>query len=220
MSAILVVDDEKNIRLTLERCLKGAGHETDLAVSGEHALTKVEEKEFDLILLDIKLPDIDGIEVLRRLRRRRPDQAVVMITAYGSVETAVEALKVGAVDYLQKPFTPEEITNTVSAVLGRREMAAQKAAEDFGNLIGEAKTHLGARDLTKAQLCLKQAVSISPTSAEAHNLLGIAAELEGDRPEALRMYRTSIALEPSYQPALANLERATKLQYRPPTLEF
>jgi len=220
VTAVLVVDDEKNIRLTLEQCLTQAGYEVDLAVSGEHALGKVEERSFDLVLLDIKLPDVDGLEVLRRIRRHRPGQAVVMMTAYGSVETAVEALKVGALDYLQKPFTPEEIRNTVGAVLGRQAVTEQQAAEDFANLIAQAKTCLSKRNLAAAFSFLRRAVSINSNDAEAHNLLGLAAELQGDRPEALRMYRTALALQPTHRPALANLERMTKIQYEPPALDF
>lgn len=220
MTAVLVVDDEKNIRLTLEQCLSQAGYEVEVAVSGEHALQKIQERGYDLVLLDIKLPDLDGLEVLRRLKRHRPDQTVVMITAYGSVETAVEALKVGAVDYLQKPFTPEEIRNTVSSILGRQSLAAEKVAEEFADLIGRAKTALSQHDPDTALAYLRRAVSIDPRSAEAHDLLGLAAEIRGDRAEALRMYRTALALEPSYRPSLANLERATKIQYEPPALDF
>ena len=94
---VLVVDDEKNIRLTLSQTLESLGLETDTAVNGEEALDKLKMKEFGLILLDLKMPGMDGMEVLRQLRKIRPDIRVIIITAYGTVESAVEAMKLGAV---------------------------------------------------------------------------------------------------------------------------
>jgi DNA-binding NtrC family response regulator len=88
----LIVDDEKNIRLTLSQALQVLQVETDSAANGEEALAKLKEKEFGLILLDLKMPGMDGMEVLRRVREIRPDIRVIIITAYGTVESAVEAL--------------------------------------------------------------------------------------------------------------------------------
>ena len=92
---VLVVDDEKNIRLTLSQTLESLGLETDTAVNGEEALGKLKKKEFGLILLDLKVPGMDGMAVLRQLREIRPDIRVIIITAYGTVESAVEAMKIG-----------------------------------------------------------------------------------------------------------------------------
>src|SRR4030042_5052942 len=92
---ILIVDDEKNIRLTLSQSLEALGSESDTAANGEEALAKLKEKEFGLILLDIKMPGMDGKEVLRQVRKIRPDIRVIMITAYGTIESAGEAMKLG-----------------------------------------------------------------------------------------------------------------------------
>jgi DNA-binding response OmpR family regulator len=213
---VLIVDDEKNIRVTLQQCLVEAGYETDVAVGGEHALEKAEHQTYDLILLDIKLPDLDGLEVLRRIKRRAPEQDVVMITAYGSVETAVQAMKVGAIDYLQKPFTPEEIRNVVSSVLGRRTITAEDADQSFRASIELAKACITRHRLDQAVPHLRRAMALDPESPEPFNLLGMVQELEGEVVEALKMYRAALAVDPTYQPAQDNLSRATNLNYVPP----
>ena len=114
---ILIVDDEKNIRLTLSRSLEVLGVETDSAEDGKEALVKLREKEFGLILLDIRMPGVDGMEVLRRVRESRPDIRIIILTAYGTIELAVEAMKLGAVDFIQKPFVPEQIRGRVAKVI-------------------------------------------------------------------------------------------------------
>jgi CheY-like chemotaxis protein len=116
---ILIVDDEKNIRLTLSRSLEVLGVETDSAEDGREALVKLREKEFGLILLDLRMPGVDGMEVLRRVRESRPDIRIIILTAYGTIELAVEAMKLGAVDFIQKPIVPEQLRERVTRVLDR-----------------------------------------------------------------------------------------------------
>ena len=118
--SVLVVDDEKNIRVTLRESLKSLGFDVDTAINGEEALELAARRTYELILLDLKMPGMDGMEVFRQLRERSPSTAVVLVTAHGSVEAAVEAMKLGAVDFLQKPFAPQEIRDVVTHVLQRR----------------------------------------------------------------------------------------------------
>lgn len=106
---ILIVDDEKNIRLTLSHALEPLGIETKTAANDEEALAMLERGEFDLMLLDLKMPGMGGMEVLQRVREIRPEIRVIIITAFGTIESAVEAMKLGAVEFLQKPFAPKEI---------------------------------------------------------------------------------------------------------------
>lgn len=216
MAKILVVDDERFIRVTIEQCLDEAGHEVDLAVNGEHALEKASEAEHDLILLDMKLPDIDGLEVLRRIKKRTPDQAIVIITAYGTVATAVEAMKLGAIDYLQKPFTPEEIRHAVETVLSRATITESEAKDSFVNSVEFAKGCISARHVAEAVPHLKRAIALDPHNPEPYNLMGLVEEIRGELLEALKMYRAALAVDPSYRPAIDNLERATDWRYRPP----
>jgi len=123
---ILIVDDEKNIRLTLSRSLEVLGVETDSAEDGKEALVKLREKEFGLILLDIRMPGVDGMEVLRQVRENRPDIRIIVLTAYGTIELAVEAMKLGAVDFIQKPFVPEQIRERVARVMRREKIRQSK----------------------------------------------------------------------------------------------
>jgi DNA-binding NtrC family response regulator len=106
---ILVVEDEKIHRITLSDLLKKEGHDVVAAADGDSALTQVREGAFDLVLSDLRLPGADGLEVLRESKSRAPDTVVIMMTAYGTVDTAVEALKLGAYDYLVKPFAPDKL---------------------------------------------------------------------------------------------------------------
>mgnify|MGYP006276311503 CR=1 FL=1 len=107
--SILVVDDEEAMRESLAAWLKKEGYWVDLAGSAEEALKKLSRHSFSLILLDIKMPGMDGLELLAKIKASDPRIMVVMITAYGSIESAVEAMKNGASDYLLKPFDPEEL---------------------------------------------------------------------------------------------------------------
>jgi DNA-binding response OmpR family regulator len=120
-SKLLVVDDEKNIRLTIAQSLEKLELEVDGAVNGEEALQKLKQDDYRLVLLDLKLPGMDGVEVLRRLRGFNQKIKVLIITAHGTVENAVEAMKLGAVDFIQKPFTPNEIRGFVNKALARSE---------------------------------------------------------------------------------------------------
>ncbi len=114
---ILIVDDELILRESLAAWLERDGHDVDTAVSGEQALEKVKTTRFDILLVDIKMEGISGLEVLRHMSVNDPEVAVVMITAYGSISTAIEAMKNGAQDYLLKPFDPEELGVMIEKIL-------------------------------------------------------------------------------------------------------
>jgi DNA-binding response OmpR family regulator len=210
---ILIVDDEKNIRLTLSQALETLGAEIDTAANGEEALTKLKEEEFGLILLDIRMPGMDGMEVLRRVRDIRPDIRIIMITAYGTIESAVEAMKLGAVDFLQKPFDPEEIRELVSRVMDRDKLDERKVV-DYASYLELAKKCIGDRHFDAALEHVRKAVFIDPGRPEAFNLLGGLMEIQGDRAEAQKNYRAALSLDPSYEPAIQNLHRSTTGKWR------
>ena len=112
MKKILVIDDEPIVRTSCIRSLSPEGYEVKLASSGKEALELLENEPFNLVLLDLKMPDMDGIEVLKKIKDTWPDTKVVMITGYSTVETAVKTLKLGAFSYLEKPFTPDTLLET------------------------------------------------------------------------------------------------------------
>ncbi|MCC6526390.1 MAG: sigma-54-dependent Fis family transcriptional regulator [Polyangiaceae bacterium] len=119
---ILVVDDELSIRDSLFHWFKKDGFRVAQAESAAAALQKFQEEPWDLVLLDIKMPGMDGLELQRRLRQVAPDAVVIMITAYGSIETAIEALKAGAFDYLTKPVDPDDLGRVVQKALAHRRL--------------------------------------------------------------------------------------------------
>jgi len=120
-AAILVVDDEPSVRDSLEHWFRRDGYRAGSAADAEEALRLLERESWDVVLLDIKMPGMDGLEAQRRIHQVDPELAVIMITAYASVESAVEALKNGAFDYITKPVDPDELSHTVRrAVESRR----------------------------------------------------------------------------------------------------
>ena len=209
--SVLVVDDEKNIRLTVAQSLKPLRLEVETASGGEEALGKLEEKSYDLVLLDLKMPGIDGIEVLKRAKRTKTGaKRVVIITAHGTIDTAIEAMKLGAVDYIQKPFSPKEIRDIVMQVLSTENLAGEEIY-DYQNLLEVTKKSITEKNYQAAVGYARKAISRDPSKPEAFNLLGAAAELVGDKKNALKYYRTAAAIGPSFELALKNLERITNV---------
>ncbi len=120
-AAVLVVDDEFSVRDSLMHWFKRDGYLTGAAEDARAALARLEERSWDVVLLDIKMPGMDGLELQRRIHEKNPEISVVMITAYASVDTAVQALKQGATDYITKPIDPDELSHVVrKAIEGRR----------------------------------------------------------------------------------------------------
>jgi len=117
---ILVIDDEDIVRLSCSRTLVPEGYELKMAKNGPEGLKLLEEESFDLVLTDLKMPNMDGIEVLANIKGKWPAIDVIIVTGYQTVETAVRAIKLGAFDYIEKPFTPDTLIATVSNVFKTR----------------------------------------------------------------------------------------------------
>ena len=133
----LIVDDEKNIRRTLLLALESMGHEAMAAASGPLAIEELKASNYDVVLLDLKLSEESGLDVLQEILRVSPRTAVVMVTAYASVETAVEAMRRGAFDYLPKPCTPDQIRHVLAHIertrkLERRVSELESRLVDYG----------------------------------------------------------------------------------------
>jgi len=118
MKPVLLVEDEAIMRESLRDWLKDEGYEVETAEQGEEALHRIGEVDFGVLVLDLRLPGKDGLEVLKEARAQRPQLKGIIITAYPSVETAVEAMKIGAVDYLPKPFAPDALEKLIRETLG------------------------------------------------------------------------------------------------------
>ena len=155
---VLVVDDERLIRWALREKLTGEGYEVVEAVDGKEAERAVESGSFDCVLLDLRLPDTDGVALLRKMHRTRPELPVILVTAYSSIDSAVEAMKCGAVDYVSKPFNMDEIAATVrhaiEAGAARRQHLSAPAGDEkerFGleSIVGETAGMLQIKDLVQ-----------------------------------------------------------------------
>ena len=123
---ILVVDDERNIRYSLHRALAKAGYDVTLASSGEEAIDLIEHQRFALVLTDIKMPGVDGLTVMRRTKELAPDTAIILLTGYATLESAIEALRQGAIDYLIKPCSVRNVLYSVEKGLGAREKSVRR----------------------------------------------------------------------------------------------
>jgi len=133
---ILIIDDEENIRTTMQFALEAVGHRVETAADGPEGLTGFGNGEnWDLVLLDQRMPGMEGLEVLRRIRERDSAARVVMVTAYGTIELAVDAMKAGAVDFLRKPFTPEILRGAVEASLKLPRSAGPNTNIDLTHLL-------------------------------------------------------------------------------------
>jgi len=153
-SKILIVDDELIMRESLAGWLERDGHTVDKAASGEEALEKCEKTRYDILLLDIKMEGMSGLEVLKKVKENDPDVSVVMITAYGSIPSAIEAMKSGAYEYLLKPFDPDELMMLIEKIIEhqaeRRETQflreQYKERTRFENMIGQSGALQGVFD--------------------------------------------------------------------------
>ncbi|MDD2903491.1 MAG: response regulator [Syntrophales bacterium] len=208
---VLIVDDEKNIRLTLSMALEAINITVDTASTGEEALEKLAEIPFKLMLLDLKLPGMDGLEVLRRVTDKYPNLMTIVITAYGSIEVAVEAMKLGAVDFLQKPFDPKAVRDMVRRVL--LSAPEGRPAKKYEYYIGLAKQSINAGEFEVARVYATKAAFLKWNRPEPYNLIGGICEVKGDRQDADKNYRVALDLDPTYQPARKNLERVTSRPY-------
>ncbi len=136
---ILVIDDEQIVHESCNRILTEEGYEVKSAFTGQEGFKKIEEEQFDLVITDLKMPGISGMEALKKIKQDNPNIGIVMVTGYSTAETAVEAMKLGAFDYLPKPFTPDELISVIN-----------KAVEKKKVLLETRHLESAYRDATKA----------------------------------------------------------------------
>ena len=206
MKKILIVDDESNIRLGLNKCLAKEGYYIEEASNGEEALQLIYNKKYDLILMDVQMPELNGFDVLKRIRKFGNSTRVIMMTAFGTVEMAVDSMKIGAVDFLSKPFTISKVRDVVKEVLDK-DMNILRVDKDISRYIEEARDAIFNKDYDKAKFCLKEALVNDSSSAEIQNLLGVIEEKTGDMQLEQKYYRAALSLDPTYEPADNNLKR-------------
>jgi DNA-binding NtrC family response regulator len=191
--SILVIDDEMEIREGLEMLLSSEGYQVASAETGGAGLAALEEKPFDLLLLDVSLPDKNGIEVLKEIRRRDPYLSIILITAYGSIDMARAAFKSGAQDYITKPWTNDELLAQVAQAVESSRLReenihlkrALKQRYNFPNIVGKSERMLRVLDLVAQVAPSRSTVLIYGESGTGKELIAKAihsASTRADKP--------------------------------------
>ncbi|HEV2205242.1 MAG TPA: response regulator, partial [Candidatus Acidoferrales bacterium] len=189
--SVLVVDDELEIREGLEALLSSENFDVSVAENGEAGLRKLEDQPFDLMLLDVSLPDRNGIELLREIRSRDPHLAIILITAFGSIDMARAAFKSGAQDYITKPWSNDELVAQVSlAIEGRRLREenvhlkrALKQRYNFPNIVGKSERMLSVLDLVTQVAPSRSTVLIQGESGTGKEVIAKALHSASTRAE-------------------------------------
>jgi len=194
---ILVADDERSMRELLAIVLKREGYDVVLAENGRQAIAELEHKPIDLLISDIQMPDMNGVEVLRFAKQINQDLAGIMVTAYATAETAIEALRMGAYDYIHKPFNVDELKIVVRNALERRQLRqenvllkrALQETHQFSNIIGRSETMLAVFQLIETIAQTNSTVLITGESGTGKELAARAIHFN-----SLRRERPFVAL--------------------------
>jgi two-component system OmpR family response regulator len=187
MLKILIIDDTKNIRLMLTKCLELEGYYVVTANDGMEAIELFKKEKFDLAFLDIKLPEIRGTEVLRRIRDMGISTPVIIITAYGTVKNAIDCTNLGAIAYLQKPFSAEKVKSVLQELhftlpTGDTLSSIEKYISQINELINKELFH-------DALMILKKAVSIDPANPKIQLLFSQVYKAMGNDEYADKFYQ-------------------------------
>src|SRR5579863_6968242 len=176
---VLVIDDEADIREGLELLLTTEGYSVELAQNGTEGLLKMEAHGYDLVLLDLMMPDRSGMEVLQEVRTRDRETPIFMITAYGSVEAAVDALKFGANDYFSKPWDNEKLVIEIDRMISKRRLEyenthlkrALKQRYSFPNIIGKSERMVKLLDVVSQVAAARSTILITGETGTGKELV-------------------------------------------------
>jgi two-component system response regulator PilR (NtrC family) len=186
---IHVIDDEPVIHDVLSQLLTSEGYDIEISSSGEEALEKFEARTFDLVLLDLLMPGMNGIEILKAAKKIDPQALIIIITAYASVESAIEAMKIGAFDYIQKPFKHEELLLTIARALEHKNLQEEnvrlrdelKRKFSFANILGKSKVMENVFDLIKAAAPTRSTILVQGESGTGKELAARAIHQNSNR---------------------------------------
>ncbi len=189
METILIVDDEKNYLVVLEALLGAEGYETVVSDNGVDALHLIRESDLDLVVTDMKMPGMNGMDLLEEAKKINPDLPIIIMTAYGTIEMAVEAMKKHAYDYITKPFNNEELKLTIKKALARYRLVKENRLLNealserygFGNIIGKSKPILKVFDLIKKVSQSRTSVLITGPSGTGKELVAKAIHYNSPR---------------------------------------
>ncbi len=187
--SVLIIDDEAAIRESLQTLLELEGFEVECAVNADEGLTRIGERSFDLVLLDLALPDRNGLDLLADLRTSNPQLSVIMITAYGTVENAVRAMQGGAANFVQKPWDNEKLLADVRAAIARHKAEeeniqlkrALKQRYSFQNIVGKSEPMLKIFDLVAQVAPSRSTILLQGESGTGKELIAKAIHLNSQR---------------------------------------
>src|ERR1035441_1559939 len=202
--SVLVIDDELDIREGLDMLLTDAGYAVDMAQGGVEGLHKMGARAYDLVLLDLMMPDLTGAEVLQEVRRRDRDTPIFMITAYGSLEAAVDALKNGANDYFSKPWDNEKLIIEIDRMIARRRLEYENIhlkralveRYSFPNIIGKSERMVRMLDLVSQVASARSTILIAGETGTGKELVAKAIHANSPRAEQLFVAVNSGSLPP------------------------
>ncbi len=188
MKRILVIDDTKNIRLLLTKCLEHEGYQVETASDGQEALDMFGKSKYDLAFLDIKMSRLSGTEVLKSIREMGIETPVIIITAYATVKNAVECTKLGAVTYIQKPFTAEKIRAVLSELTSRPEDNSSLGQTE--SILKQSRELIRTGAFTDALGMLKAVIAKEIENPEVYYLISMAYQGMGNKESSDRFYKT------------------------------
>jgi DNA-binding NtrC family response regulator len=189
LGSVLIIDDEAAIRESLQTLLELEGYEIETANDGDEGLARLADRPYDLVLLDFAMPERNGIEILQDIRERDSELAVIMITAYGTVENAVNAMQSGATNFIQKPWDNEKLLADVGAAVGRRRAEAEviqlkralKQRYNFEHIIGKSDPMLRIFDLVAQVAPSRSTVLLQGESGTGKELIAKAVHMNSTR---------------------------------------
>src|SRR5215469_15363838 len=207
MKRILIVDDEPNVRLNYRITLELEGYQVDETGLSTEALKKVKVDKFDLVILDMRMPRMGGLDLLAAMRAQRVMTPAIIITAFSDVPNAVRAIQLGASDFLQKPLRPEDLRRVVHEVLARNVQSKNPELADFERSAGEARRLMQLGDLGAAKGHVLHAIELNTNSPDSFNLAGELAERSGDIERARKLFEAAIKLDGNNVAAKEGLRR-------------
>ena len=207
MKPVLIVEDEDIMRESLRDWLKDEGYEVETAKEGEEALRRIGEKDFGVAVLDLRLPGKDGLEVLKEATARNPKLKGIIITAYPSVETAVQAMKIGAVDYVVKPFAPDALEKSIAAVLGPAQVQIKPDVAKVESAVVEAPAVEEAK--------VEEIVPITEREIPACLRQGKDHFRAGHYDQAIREFQSILSIAPGHVGTRALLREAKEELAKP-----
>ena len=189
---VLIVDDEENMRHMLQVMLQKAGYVAQVAADGVEGLEQMAEKDFDFVLCDVRMPQMDGMAFLEKSRQMRPDQTVIMMSAYGTMDSALEAIKIGAYDYISKPFKQDEVLLTLKKAEERERLKKENVVlqnrlkkieqkYSFGNIIARSEAMAQVFDLVEKVAQHKTTVLVTGESGTGKDLIAKTIHSNGNR---------------------------------------